>query len=342
MNTISIIIPVYNSAEYLPDCLDSVLAQTYREIEIILVEDGSTDDSPQICEQYAQKDSRIQVIDCPRKGPGAARNLGIQAASGTYILFVDSDDLCEPRLTERLLSVREKNTLVLCGIQVVDEQNNPREAFHENAQVISVREYALGPLYMWSSNPLCGGVYSKLYDRSILQKNNILFEEDSTYAEDFCFNLSYLRYVETVVILPDLLYRYRCGRAGSLTEQNLKEMDFSALWTRRLEVVRQYEEMFAALGLKKQSASAVTAFMGQQTADMIRLSLRRSPDDATFRENMELLKKSTDDLELPYGVPDKDRLSLRLLGLGRFRTLRMYEQARRFLRRIRGRERWDS
>ena len=108
MHTISVIVPIYNNAKYLPKCLDSLLAQTYRDLEIILVNDGSTDGTFQICEAYRQKDSRIKVISQPNSGCSAARNRGIEMASGTYISFVDGDDWVEDNYFERLVSVHEE------------------------------------------------------------------------------------------------------------------------------------------------------------------------------------------------------------------------------------------
>ncbi len=349
METVSIIIPVYNSAAYLPACLDSVLAQTYRNTEILLMEDGSDDESPRICNEYAQKDPRIKVITGTHGGPGAARNNGIRTATGKYIVFVDSDDVCEPRLLETLLGNIPKgpDSMVICGIRLTDEAGKPTGEFMENYRILSAHDYVSDILSAWKASPLCGGVYSKLYRRELLQDHNVLFEEDTTYAEDFCFNLKYLQYVGKIVILPDLLYRYRFGRKGSLTEKNLLESEFSSLWQRRLAVMDQYQNLFESFGLEHARMAEIAAFYALQKTDMIELSARRARNYSTFKANMNTLQDNQSAFskipidQLP-GIPMKDLYPLGLLEKGRLLTLYLYEKSRKALRRLRGRERWGA
>ena len=350
METISVIIPVYNSAAYLPACLDSVLSQTYQNIEIILVEDGSEDNSPRICNSYAEKDPHVHVLSGNHGGPGAARNLGIHAATGKFIIFVDSDDVCEPELLEKLISsIPEKpaKSMVICGIRLTDEAGNPTGEFMENYRVLSSHDYVSDILSAWKANPLCGGVYCKLYRRGLLQNHSILFEEDTTYAEDFCFNLKYLQYIEKIVIIPDLLYRYRFGRKGSLTEKNLMDSEFSSLWERRLVVMDQYRALFANYGLEEVRTAEIAAFYALQKTDMIELSARRAKNYSTFKSNMTTLQNNQSAFskipidQLP-GVPMKDLYALGMLENNRIRILYLYEKSRKALRRLRGRERWGT
>jgi len=124
---ISVIIPVYNVMKYLPVCIDSVLAQTYTDIEIILVDDGSTDNSPSICDEYALKDNRIRVIHQANKGLSGARNTGVYNAKGDYYFFLDSDDCIEPALLETVLLIAEKTnaSLVQINLKSVGETFKP-------------------------------------------------------------------------------------------------------------------------------------------------------------------------------------------------------------------------
>ncbi len=338
---ISIIIPVYNCAPYLPACLDSVLAQTYQNTEILLIENGSTDDSPQICEQYARKDSRVRLIRGSQTSPGAARNLGIREAAGEKVLFVDSDDICEPELAERLLTAANEKpaVLVICGIQIIDEAGSKTGAFQEVYRSCRIRDYITDILGKWKTNPLCGGVYCKLFSLRTLKENDIFFEEDTTYAEDFCFNMTYLRHIEGVTILPDLLYRYRIGHPGSLTEKNLRESDFATLWKRRLDVCRAYRETFAFYGLADYHEPEIDAFFWSQAADMLQLSVRRAPGYSAFHADMKVLRGNRPDRKSPSGVPPKDLFSLRLLLARMDWLLWVYERGRRRLRIMRNRER---
>ena len=349
METVSIIIPVYNSAAYLPACLDSVLAQTYRNTEILLVEDGSEDSSPRICNEYAQKDSRIKVITGSHGGPGAARNNGIRTATGKYIVFVDSDDVCEPRLLETLLGNVPKgpDSMVICGIRLTDEAGKPTGEFRENYRILSAHDYVSDILSAWKASPLCGGVYSKLYRRELLQDHNVLFEEDTTYAEDFCFNLKYLQYVGKIAILPDLLYRYRFFRKGSLTEQNILNLEFSDLWDRLQAVMEQYRILFESFGLEKARTAEIAAFFALQKTIMVEFDTLRAKNYSAFKSDMAILKNDTSN---PYNipidrlpsVPVKDLYALGLLEKGRFLTLYLYEHSRKFLRRLQGREWWGA
>lgn len=118
MPKISVIVPVYNVAPYLKKCVDSIINQTFTDIEIILVDDGSTDESGTICDQYAQKDSRVKVIHKPNGGLSDARNSGLEVCSGEYIGFVDSDDWISPDMYETLIhfAVKEDLDVAMCGV----------------------------------------------------------------------------------------------------------------------------------------------------------------------------------------------------------------------------------
>ena len=123
---ISVIVPVYNVEKYLRQCLDSIVAQTYRDLEIILVDDGSIDASGAICDEYAVRDSRIKVVHQPNRGLSSARNTGLDLVSGEYTFFIDSDDWIHEKALERLLLAQAKTNadLVLCNYQRVDEAGN--------------------------------------------------------------------------------------------------------------------------------------------------------------------------------------------------------------------------
>ena len=123
---ISVIVPIYNTVEYLPRCVDSIRRQTYRNLEIILVDDGSTDNSGAMAEKFALEDKRVKAFHKENGGSSSARNLGIEKASGDFIGFVDSDDYIEPEMYERLLfaALSENLMMVQCSRDEIDEQGN--------------------------------------------------------------------------------------------------------------------------------------------------------------------------------------------------------------------------
>ncbi len=112
---VSVIVPVYNVEKYLPECLRSIAGQSYSDLEVILVDDGSTDDSGKICDQWAKQDSRFRVIHQENQGPSAARNAGLEAMQGEYVLFVDSDDMIHPQMVELFLSIIGHNDVAICS-----------------------------------------------------------------------------------------------------------------------------------------------------------------------------------------------------------------------------------
>ena len=129
MTRISIIVPVYKAEKYLPRCVESLLSQTYRELEIILVDDGSPDNCPEICDGYAEKDSRVKVIHKENGGVSSARNAGLEAASGDYITFVDSDDYVDGQMYEKMLSVAEEYSCDVVMCDCVKEFSDRREVY---------------------------------------------------------------------------------------------------------------------------------------------------------------------------------------------------------------------
>ena len=193
MKTVSVIIPVYNVELYLKKCVDSVLKQTYPHLEIILIDDGSPDNCPRICDEYAKKDKRIQVIHKQNGGVSSARNAGLDVAFGEYVCFIDSDDYIEADMVEKLVEGIEKNNgdVCICGYSVDiysesgDEVSN-RDVFPPYSNIdkqLSLREYE----YILG---ICGYAWNKLYRREFLQKYNLRFQEKISLFEDLLFNSS--------------------------------------------------------------------------------------------------------------------------------------------------------
>ena len=140
MKLISVIVPVYNTEKYLEKCVMSILNQTYKNLEIILIDDGSTDNSPQICDSLAEKDNRITVIHQPNGGVSSARNTGLDNTHGDYIMFVDSDDYIAPNMIEFLSENIGDTDIAMCGYNSVDENGNlsPQENVTVADGIISI------------------------------------------------------------------------------------------------------------------------------------------------------------------------------------------------------------
>ena len=212
---ISIAVPVYNVESYLKSCIDSLLAQTYRNIEILLIDDGSTDQSGNICDSYAQKDGRIRVFHTENQGVSSARNRGIEEAAGRYLIFVDSDDAIHSQLLECYMQYADSDSVLLCGMTESEEELCQMKPDNLNQQI---RKYDREHFSMIYAENLINSPVNKLYQLDILKKYQIHFPADKNMGEDLLFNLDYLRHAPEQYRLMDVpFYYYRQEREGSLT-----------------------------------------------------------------------------------------------------------------------------
>lgn len=210
---ISLIIPVYNNEIWLPACLNSLLSQTLREIEILCIDDGSTDSSHDILEQYAQKDTRIVIFTQPNAGASSARNKGLEMAKGQYIGFVDSDDLIHPAFCEKLWNMAEnaKADMVFCDFTISGgmEKNFPIDTPSSSAPP----EVFEGIPTLFSRFPIV--IWNRIIRRSLLSRYQIHFDCELSYAEDFCFHYMTMPFCALLAHVHEKLYYYR-QRSGSL------------------------------------------------------------------------------------------------------------------------------
>lgn len=203
---ITIIVPVYNVEKYLRKCLDSIIAQTYRNFELLLINDGSKDSSGSICDEYAIIDKRIKVVHKSNSGVSVARNTGIKAATGELVRFIDSDDYVSPNYLECMVSAMEKNHSDICiqGLQHVrcDAANSTLQF---KAQSVLFQELSSELFY---KTILHRGPYCKLLRLSLLLKHNIFFPENISFGEDALFYYNYLLYCNQLSYVKECGYFY--------------------------------------------------------------------------------------------------------------------------------------
>lgn len=205
---VSVIVPIYNVEYYLTKCMKTIINQTYENLDIILVDDGSTDKSPQIADSWEKKDSRIKVIHKHNGGVSSARNIGLTVAAGEYVMFVDADDWLPENSVELLVANCEKYKSDFCfgsavGIGVI---NN--EKYGENGGfIVDVND---GNNFLRFSSALRTelGPWAKLYRLSIINDNNIMFQDGVSYGEDRLFIWNYIRYCKTVSSISECVYKY--------------------------------------------------------------------------------------------------------------------------------------
>lgn len=223
MPKVSIIIPVYNVAPYLRQCMDSVINQTYGNIEIICIDDGSTDESGEILEQYAKTDNRINVLHTNNSGVSSARNTGLSLASGEYLLFVDGDDWIDPATCQKAVSSMEKESadvVMWPYIREFPDHSAPKTIFQgqklfDETACRKLQRRMIGLSDEELAHPenadALSTVWGKFYRREIIARNNIRFQDLSrigTY-EDGLFNLWYFAHVKSAIYIPDHLSHYR-------------------------------------------------------------------------------------------------------------------------------------
>jgi len=223
--TASFILCVYNVREYLSTAVDAILAQTRGDFELLLVDDGSTDGSQDLCEAYAARDPRVRVFHIPNGGLASARNYGRDRAKGDYLFFVDGDDICDPRYCERMVGAMEAQDVdaVICGADVfVDAKDaaagvravNPA-AFDVGERRIVVRDGALG-LFDFNT-----ALWSKAFKRSLLNENGI-YNLAGNHYEDDAFWYQYAMCARSAAVIPEKLYHYRIRR-GSIMDSDCRE-----------------------------------------------------------------------------------------------------------------------
>ncbi len=212
---LSIIVPVYNVEKYLNRCVESLLGQSYRELEVLLIDDGSTDNSPSICDQWAERDSRVRVFHQPNSGPSTARNFGLKEVKGSWITFVDSDDFLYPQCYEKMFGILQQSPscdIGMFGFSCETEQGTIlyESKFEQN------KVFFIDDIINHIVLPLNTAIWNKVFRRQLLE--NIRFSEEYRHNEDLLFIVEALRENTTLISCDYLGYHY-IKRENSLTSQ---------------------------------------------------------------------------------------------------------------------------
>ena len=279
---VSIILPVYNAQNHIARCLESICAQSWQNIEVIVLNDGSKDQSLPVCEAFRAKDERIVLVDKANSGVSDTRNLGLKLASGKYVQFVDSDDYIDPDFTEHLVTAAEQNNadLVIAPYKMVipagaTKPEQVLEKLEDNLGVMSVarppemREYGFLPAGIYDKDTFAlrlmdkpasyfySVLWNKLYRRDLLTRNDIQFVSEMHWAEDLVFNLRYIQYAETFVSI---------GKAGYYYVQNPQsichtQVHVSTVVQNKLQVFRYYKDLYTRLGMYEEVRPQLYKFL---------------------------------------------------------------------------------
>lgn len=246
---VSICVPVYNTARYLPQCLGSLLSQTLQEIEILLVDDGSTDVSGQICDEYAQRDSRIRVFHKPNGGSASARQVAWDNMIGEYCIVCDSDDWVEPSMYEELYgkAKEEDADMVLCDFFY--NYSDDRQLQANNIPTGCSQDALLRDVL---TRRITGATWNKLVRTDIYRRYNLSWEKGVNLGEDVFMFFKLLQYPLRVSILPKPFYHYRRILGGNtytnnLTFSSFKQAERIHVWkVAHIDQVKYGKEMFAS------------------------------------------------------------------------------------------------
>lgn len=241
---ISVIVPIYNTSEYLPECLDSIVGQTYRELEIILVDDGSTDASGRIADVYAAKDGRIRVIHKKNGGVTAARNTGIDHATGTYVAFVDSDDAIHPLYFETLIRNIEQADADICfcisHIIGYPEKENKTVTKYLLSRQEGLRHLLLSDMFGCAVNKM---YRAKLWD-------GLRIRADIVINEDLLTNFQLFSRADRILFFDDNLYLYR-HREGSASRSGFNRKQLDTIKVNRIILDSVTDPNLTAIALKR-------------------------------------------------------------------------------------------
>lgn len=234
---ISVIIPVYNVERYVAQCLESILNQTYKFLEIIIVNDGSTDDSYNICKKYADTDKRIKLFSKKNGGVSSARNYGLSYVTGDYVYFMDSDDYLELNACEIMIK-NIKNFDLLCFNWSCTYKNNKIRNGVQTDKILSRNETL--DLCVQNENSFSGYLWNKLFKADIIKDNHIKFNKNISICEDLLFVVEYIQYCDKVNSISNVLYNYRMRISAASKRFNLNK--FSTIFASYQSLINIYKK----------------------------------------------------------------------------------------------------
>lgn len=278
---ISVIVPIYNVEKYLPKCLQSCIDQTLDDIEIICVDDGSTDRSGEIAEEYAALDSRIQVIHKENGGLSSARNAGLKVAKGAWIMFLDSDDFLQCNACERVWveSKEEPTDLIVFGTNIFPVYPWPESWYEWTLYTSTRRFYKFSPKVLFDVPGAKPFVWRQAYSHKLLQKTGVTFCEKIRYGEDVIYQMELFPMAKNFSFISDRLYNYRWCRDDSLMGHANKDLDYKT--DQHIMMVSEITEYWEKNGLlAKYGQEYVHWLLEFMVPDMRRFDLKHKSEQA--------------------------------------------------------------
>lgn len=238
MNKVSIILPIYNVEKYLEKCVNSVISQTYQNIEVILVDDGSKDSSGGICDELVESDNRIKVIHKKNGGLASARNAGYEMATGEYIMYIDSDDVIKNDIAEKCVSAMEKkqSDVVIFGYEKMSEDGQVLEICKWSNKTYNHDEM-VEYLYEAICNMSFGYAWNKMYRKSTIDKSKVFGDAKVIDREDLVYNLELLRFWDRITYIDSVGYEYLQRSSSLLHNSDLARLKGVEYFVKRVEKI---------------------------------------------------------------------------------------------------------
>ena len=322
---VSIIVPVYNAQHCIARCLESICAQTYPALEIIVLNDGSKDDSLAICRQFQAKDPRVIVVDKENEGVSRTRNAGLLRARGKYIQFADSDDTLDPDYTENLVRAAEQQQadLVIAPYWMVIPSNSSKTGraletlqaslgIESEAPTTEVHKYGFLPEGLYSREDYArhlmqqpasyyySVLWNKLYRRDLIAENQLSFSADVRWAEDLIFNMGYLEHARVFVSIPTAGYHYIQNPQSICHTQ----IDLRGIVENKVYVFQHFKTLYKRLGLYEELQPQLYKFL-------FAFSESGVPSDSLQGALLEAMSRLNDASVQPEPMPKKPRRKLK-------------------------------
>ena len=223
MKKVTVIVPVYNVESYVKECILSLLEQTYSNLEIIIINDGSTDNSKEICEEIQGKDKRIIYISKKNSGVSDTRNVGIKQSTGDYITFIDSDDFIDNEYIDRMVTQLEECNVDMVVCNYIELYKNSKLSINNNEinDIIITNREAITKVF--SSRTFGGYLWNKIFKSEIIKKNKLFFNKDIHMCEDMLFICKYLSNCNNVKIISDKIYFYRMRQSSMVWNKSISK-----------------------------------------------------------------------------------------------------------------------
>ncbi len=317
---VTVIVPVHNTEKYIQKCMESLLCQTHSNIEIILVEDGSTDSSYALCSEYAAKDARVTCIHLENGGVSAARNYALDMAKGQYVMFVDSDDYVEPDYVQTLLEAMclSKAELAVCNYWWTYSDREEVQMKDYKSGRYPVKEYYRDVL---GRSMFHGFLWNRIFKRDIIEENNIRMDTKVAVAEDLKFVCEYAQFIDEYVYVDRALYHY-LQRQGSV-------MNSVKLTSKYIASMEAYDDLIV---LYDKQAPEYTYLMKyeyiKRAADIIYRAKVTGCKDERLKEYSLRMKEYYSQIKVQYSGLGR----VALLGMSKAPV--MYGRVRQLYRRI--------